>query len=140
MIYFIRRPDDGAIKIGYTDQPSTRMPALRREVDGMELLAVMDGGFPEEQGLHVRFDHLCLGNAANHEWFRAAPELLAFIEAEGRPMVDTDRSFSVRLDLTPEQRDRLRVVAAEAGLSMAAFARTALLEAVEVAEKRRRPR
>jgi plasmid stability protein len=43
-------------------------------------------------------------------------------------------AIGLRLNLTPADRDRLRVVAAQAGMSMAAYARKVVLEAVEKAE------
>ena len=38
---------------------------------------------------------------------------------------------AVRLELTDEQQAKLRVMAAEAGLSMAAYARRVVIEAIE---------
>lgn len=42
---------------------------------------------------------------------------------------------AVRLDLPPKDRERLRVVAAMAGMPMAHFARQAVLNAIKTASK-----
>jgi hypothetical protein len=45
-----------------------------------------------------------------------------------------DRTKRVRLDLTPEENHRLRVVAAQAGLSIAAYTRRVVLADLDAAE------
>jgi hypothetical protein len=52
------------------------------------------------------------------------------------PGVIPPGSKVVRLELSPEQQGRLRVIAAEAGMSMAAYARLAVERAIEEASKK----
>lgn len=130
MIYFAEKERGGPIKIGYTHIPSVRFAELARRLGSVTILAVMDGGRPEEMALHRQFAHLRRGTAANAEWFDPGVDLLEFILREGREMAEGDRSWSIRLELTPEDRDDLRVMAAEAGMSMAALARKVVVEAI----------
>lgn len=42
---------------------------------------------------------------------------------------------SMRLELTPTERDKVRILAAQEGMSMAEFSRRAVLEAIEAKEQ-----
>jgi predicted HicB family RNase H-like nuclease len=50
---------------------------------------------------------------------------------------DSAESKIVRLELSPEHHARLRVIAAEAGLSMAAYARSVVMKAIDEASNRK---
>jgi hypothetical protein len=85
MIYFIKRPDNGLIKIGTTVCLSERLKQLRYEVSAnIRVLAIMDGSYPEESNLHHRFVHLRVGESVLCEWFNPGSDLLKFIAIEGR--------------------------------------------------------
>ena len=81
MIYFIRRKDGGPVKIGTTIRLSQRLQSLCAEYGELKVLAVVDGSFPEERGLHHRFAHLHKVG----EWFEPGDDLLAFIVSDGKP-------------------------------------------------------
>lgn len=76
VVYFLRDPEDGQIKIGTSVDPASRIRGIRtmrgREV---ALVATIPGSHEVETGLHKRFAH-CRGIG---EWFRPEPDLLAFI-------------------------------------------------------------
>ena len=74
MIYFIQS-EDGAIKIGSTDDPFTRLAQLQG-ANPRRLRFIGCGlGWPEtEAGLLHEFAHLRTGGGV--EWFEPAPELL----------------------------------------------------------------
>jgi hypothetical protein len=77
-VYFIRRPSDGQIKIGFSDNVGDRLVNLRAEYqEPLDLLTVIPGGQPEEAALHARFADI----RERGEWFRATPELLAYVES-----------------------------------------------------------
>lgn len=103
MLYFVRSGD--YVKIGYTRSPDTlgaRMEALSvGSPHPVEVLGVTDGDRDEEQRWHERFAHL----AAEGEWFRVEPGLLATIaSAASPPSDDAVRVRSARLSFrcTPE--------------------------------------
>lgn len=69
-IYFLRFSD--RIKIGFSKDPEQR----RKIIPHDEVLLVVVGTMREERQCHAAFDHLRVGG----EWFRAEPDLLAFID------------------------------------------------------------
>lgn len=78
VVYFVRHGSDGPIKIGKTrEDPGRRVGCLQTgNPVPLVLLAVVPGYSETEAQLHERFaEHRIAG-----EWFRAAPELLAFID------------------------------------------------------------
>jgi hypothetical protein len=138
MIYCFQSIHGGSIKIGFSNNIERRRAELESHYgQPLALLAVMEGGRDEERSIHLRFDHLRIGRS---EQFRPAPELMAFI---GRPLLvdpnpDAVEVMSgpprytkpIRLDLSPEIHQMLRVVAAENGKPMAVFARDLIEETV----------
>lgn len=70
LIYFLRFGD--RIKIGFTTNLHLRMQQIPHD----ELLATVAGTMADEKHLHARFAE----HRLHHEWFAAAPELLAHIE------------------------------------------------------------
>jgi hypothetical protein len=128
----------GPIKIG----TSTKVESRHRELEcwygcELEILATMEGGKKEEKEIHRRFHHLRIGKT---EQFRPGPDLMNFlgrpflvganpeaVEAMCGPLGDTK---PVRLDLSPEVHQMLRVVAAEHSKPMAVFARELVEHAV----------
>lgn len=75
-VYFIRA-GAGPIKIGFTTDIKRRLPGLQTSTPKrLRVLAVMPGRIGLERAMHQRFqEHRIAG-----EWFRPAPELLAFIK------------------------------------------------------------
>jgi hypothetical protein len=90
MIYFIRRPDGGPIKIGTTIRLTERLKQLIAEHGpGLEVLAVAEGSYDRERELHRRFSHLRHGRT---EQFEPGDDLVGFIVAEGRAWDGSDES------------------------------------------------
>jgi hypothetical protein len=78
-VYFIRCGD--FIKIGFSEQTERRFKSLQTAAAApLELLGTIHG--ERELELHRQFAHL----RSHGEWFRAAPELLAFITAHADSM------------------------------------------------------
>lgn len=75
-VYFLAAESANLIKIGCSHEPARRTRDLQvTSPVGLKVLAVIPGGRKRELELHHRFGHL----RAHGEWFKAAPELLAFI-------------------------------------------------------------
>lgn len=68
-IYFVRLGD--LVKIGFTTNMARRMTVIPHE----EILGAKSGTMEDERRCHAAFKHL----RVKGEWFRAAPDLLAFI-------------------------------------------------------------
>jgi Meiotically up-regulated gene 113 len=116
-IYFLQPTDGGPVKIGFSNDVDRRKAELEAKYEmPLILLRTMRGERKKEHELHMRFAHLRLGTS---EQFQPAPELMEFI---GRPLFTSanpdavkeieSKLVSIRLDLTPQERDKLRVVAA----------------------------
>lgn len=85
-VYFVRAAGLDLIKIGWTGgHPAKRLRELS-QASPVELAfeGVMLGTWQAEQALHLRFAHL----RVRGEWFRAAPELVAFIGENAPPWPD----------------------------------------------------
>lgn len=132
MIYFLAKADRSAIKIGTTIRLSARLKELAAEHGDLEVLAITDGSYPEEKSLHQRFAEL----RTVGEWFEPGDDLLGFIVAEGKPWSESGLK-PVRLDLTEEVHRMLRKLAADDGVSMAAFTRDTLERVIREDFKRR---
>lgn len=78
-VYFIEAMTTPTIiKIGFSCCVQKRLQDLRvASPVGLRLLASIRGGAAKETDMHRRFAHL----RVDGEWFRAAPELLAFIRS-----------------------------------------------------------
>jgi len=73
--YFVRHRD--AIKIGFSGAPKERIKAIQISFpDPLEVLAIVPYTIIDEPTAHQRFVHLRMSG----EWFKAAPDLLEFIE------------------------------------------------------------
>lgn len=77
-VYFVQAmTDEAPIKIGISWDVYHRFHNLRTASPfELELLGTITGGKEREQEIHRRFAHLRMRG----EWFRPAPELLAFID------------------------------------------------------------
>jgi hypothetical protein len=74
-VYFLVREADKAVKIGYSKNPSKRVPQLTTGAGPCYLAAEMPGTYKTESDLHKRFAHRCVGG----EWFAPNEELLDLI-------------------------------------------------------------
>jgi transcriptional regulator with XRE-family HTH domain len=75
-VYFVSRAGDGAIKIGVSRNPASRLAQLRSgSPEQLTLLAVIPGGRKKERELHNRFAEFRIYG----EWFAASAELVGFI-------------------------------------------------------------
>lgn len=87
MIYFLRSPDDGPIKIGFTDDLPKRISQLETRYGiALVLLAIRPGGREEEKSIHRRFSRSRIGRS---EQFLPDDDLMKFI---GPPMSDEARN------------------------------------------------
>ena len=82
-VYFARRTDTEAIKIGFSSDPRRRPQEIRKRERSrrgacgrVELLGQYPGDKRDELALHARF----AGARILEEWFRPVPELLEHIE------------------------------------------------------------
>lgn len=76
-VYALGTMDLDRVKIGYSRDPWERLRDLQQGCpDPLRILAVMPGGYKEEQGLHRLFGAYRL--RANGEWFRTAPPVMAW--------------------------------------------------------------
>lgn len=77
-VYFIQLGDNGPIKIGSARDARKRVASIQcAHPERIRLLAITDGGHPEEGELHRRFAEYRLRG----EWFTPAKPLLDFIAA-----------------------------------------------------------
>lgn len=74
-VYFLVREADRAVKIGYSKNPSKRVPQLTTGAGPCYLAAEMPGTYKTESDLHKQFAHRCVGG----EWFAPNDELLELI-------------------------------------------------------------
>jgi hypothetical protein len=107
MIYFISNATTGAIKIGYSKNPSKRLFGLQTATpDQLSLLGVIQGGLEHEAGYHERFaSHRLQG-----EWFSKAilAEVLVIIakDAASPNVPTTNVIVTGDTDFTRRSHDR----------------------------------
>jgi hypothetical protein len=74
--YFVQGETTRLIKIGRSVDPYARMKDLQKgSPDTLRMLAILDQDYEGE--LHLKFSQ----HRVRDEWFRPAPELLAFVES-----------------------------------------------------------
>jgi hypothetical protein len=123
MIYFVCDADgQGAIKIGTTVRLSARLKQLEKEQGvPLRVLGVMDGSYADETALHGRF----VRDGRGREWFRANPELTAFIAAETRPWDGTDEvplsALGIPVKMDANVIHTAKIVAAHKDISLAEY-------------------
>jgi len=78
MVYFVKNPKNGLIKIGWSRFVPARIRTLRREYgDDLRLLKCIEGDHKIERRLHKRFRKSCVRS----EWFRESKRLRQFIKS-----------------------------------------------------------
>ncbi len=83
-VYFIS--DGEAIKIGFSGSAIVRMGDLQTSHHRpLKIMLTIPGTMDDERKMHQKFKHLRIAG----EWFKPAPDLMAFIEAGGNP-IDND--------------------------------------------------
>jgi hypothetical protein len=107
-VYFIQRPNDGAIKIGHTTEFKARFDALEA-FTGMDLttLCILDKDRKFEKEMHEKFNNIRLKG----EWFKSDKLLLDYIDSLNTQSVSIDsdkikrkgRSVSVRFSKEDEK-------------------------------------
>jgi hypothetical protein len=118
MIYFIRRPDDGWIKIGVTVRLSERLKQLCAEFGGeLEVLAVVDGSRARERELHRQFSHL----RAVGEWFEPGDDLTGFIVAEGKRWDGEDEAPTAPVKIERPLAEKAAIIARQRRITIAEY-------------------
>jgi hypothetical protein len=75
-VYFIQIDGEGAIKIGVSNNPLSRLETLQTgSHQRMTLLGILPGGYDVESQIHAQFAK----SRIRGEWFTASPELIDFI-------------------------------------------------------------
>jgi len=85
VIYFAYDAERDLIKIGFSSDPEARMKDFRKRREGMhhnvKLVGTMPGDMLVEMRIQGMFSHL----RVESEWFKAEPELWAFIKSACTP-------------------------------------------------------
>lgn len=77
VVYYVRLPVSGQIKIGMSRNIRQRMKTFATLMDGCELLAVESGGMARERKIHAHFEHYRIPGT---ERFLPGSELLTHID------------------------------------------------------------
>lgn len=89
IVYYVQR-GDGAIKIGTSRTPASRLGNLAREHGPLVLMAFERGARAEESAMHRKFKTLCIGR----EWFRSELPLLNHIAEVRKSMSNLEERDS----------------------------------------------
>jgi len=84
VIYFLKHPQTGRVKIGQTANYHQRLSSLIVEHGDLELIGIMEGNRDDEQNLHKRFSHLRAKDMPGREWFCLTGELSSYIYQNAR--------------------------------------------------------
>lgn len=108
MIYALRRPSDGAIKLGYTRDLYSRYKALTAQHGDLELLGVISGDMRLEKYFHRQFAaHNIQGDPGGREWFYPHIDVLAFVRRYTRKpeTIKLRRTRSMPRKANPHYKD-----------------------------------
>ena len=84
-VYFVKAGD--TIKIGFSQAPRARILSMQTSHPNvLQILATVSTGIIQEHEAHAKFKHLHIRG----EWFRADPEIMAFIDSLPRPSPTRD--------------------------------------------------
>lgn len=119
VVYFMRAPSNGRLKIGYTADLTTRATLLRSATgEALELIGAIPGDRDVEAGFHAEFsDHRIVG-----EWFHPAGELLGRIESF-RPQFIPEEAFATRAEAQIRRQESRAPAIGHAGVRLAALLR-----------------
>ena len=114
MIYVISTPDNQFCKIGYAVNPIKRLATFQTGFPyTLKLVALFEGERSDEADWHADYAN----QRERGEWFRADPELLAFIEANCiRPVaparrIREPRGCQINTKVSLRARDRVKKMA-----------------------------
>ena len=71
-VYFVRRPCDGLVKIGFSGNPDGRIYTLKSQFPGLKVLRIADGDSRSERAVHKMF----ASSRVVGEWFMMDPAML----------------------------------------------------------------
>jgi hypothetical protein len=140
LIYFFQPIAGGPVKIGSSKDITRRHEQLEAYYGcPLTILGTMPGERDKEREIHERFAHLRLGRT---EQFRPTNELMKFIGRpllvsanpdimEAIPPIRPSNLKHIRVQLSEKHQAKLRIAAAQSGMSMAAYARAILVEAID---------
>jgi len=107
MIYFLKNPKNGLIKIGWSSFVPTRVRQLRYIYGHhLVLLKCIEGDRKIERRLHKRFRKSCVRS----EWFRESKRLKQFIKAS---KIAFEKCVAYYIPVEAELADSLRDFAAK---------------------------
>lgn len=150
MIYFLRRPEGGPIKIGSTINLTKRLEN-HRSVMGSDfvVLGVMPGNTKEEKSLHRQFWELKVRSDTQLEWFEPRQALLDFIRTHSIPWdgsVDLPKIkykvifvYRVNSELAETTRKWLTAFCRETGMSLSGLIDAAIFSYAKERGFRRKP-
>jgi hypothetical protein len=82
-VYFMHDPEAQVVKIGHSKQVGQRLRALRQQTGRpLQVIGVTPGDKYLKRRMQLRFKAYMTDDA---EWFEAAPELLAYVDAHCVP-------------------------------------------------------
>jgi len=130
VIYFLRNPNTGLVKIGTTGNYHLRLSQLIAEHGDLELLGLMDGSRLDEQALHQRF----IDDHDHHEWFRVSAAITDFVKMSTHMCVPNKGKQIERfrrVPVTPEIHTELQDFAYGLGVTFDDAIRVLLLEVAD---------
>jgi hypothetical protein len=131
MIYFVRRPSDGFIKIGFSDNMHVRMVDFRVKLGkGATLLGMVEGGLSTEREIHARFNDHRIDPVA--EWFYPADEIVDFIHRHTHLEMPKDKSSKVVVTLPDDLYQLLADESEAEDKPIAAIVRSILSEHYQI--------
>jgi hypothetical protein len=79
-LYFLKRREDGLVKIGWSQDITQRLSALWQQHGPLEILAIIPGGPAAEKAIHEWYAALRIEG----EWFEPGEDLMIWFEDEDR--------------------------------------------------------
>jgi hypothetical protein len=128
VIYFLRDPQSGLVKIGTSIRLSDRLLGLQAKKLRLKLLGVAEGGKKEERAIHNRFAY----HRVKGEWFKPSRALFRYIKAESRPWDGTNEADTMKVVyLDARIAERAKIAAAMNGMKRFAYLNDRLSRIIE---------